>query len=106
MSSRSHWEHIYTTRAATSVSRYQPHAAPSLGPVRRIAEPPTAAHIDIGSWDPADQSITLDIANIGFRPAPKRAIASRFAVDSSRTRARSACHRFRASSSPSSGGAG
>lgn len=48
MSSRSHWEHIYTSRAATSVSWYQPHAARSLGLIRRVAGPPTAAIIDVG----------------------------------------------------------
>lgn len=48
MSSRSHWEHIHTTRAATSASWYQPHAARSLGLIRRVAEPPTAAIIDVG----------------------------------------------------------
>lgn len=46
MTSKRHWENVYTTKSATTVSWYQPHAVLSFELIRRIA--PTAAIIDVG----------------------------------------------------------
>jgi len=45
---RSHWERIYGTKAATDVSWYQPHLVRSLELVMSAAPTPTASIIDIG----------------------------------------------------------
>ena len=48
MQSKSHWEHIYTTRSSTEVSWFQPHATLSVDLIRRICATPAAAIIDVG----------------------------------------------------------
>jgi SAM-dependent methyltransferase len=44
---RKHWDSVYTTRAETAVSWYQPHSEMSLRLIRAAA-PPEAGVIDIG----------------------------------------------------------
>jgi SAM-dependent methyltransferase len=48
MQSKSHWEHIYSTRSETEVSWFQPHATLSTDLIHRICAIPTAAIIDVG----------------------------------------------------------
>jgi ubiquinone/menaquinone biosynthesis C-methylase UbiE len=48
MEPKSHWEHIYSTRAANGVSWYQPHATRSLGLIRGVASGPDTRIIDVG----------------------------------------------------------
>lgn len=48
MQSKAHWDHIYTARLSTDVSRYQPHVTRSLNMLQRIGIGPEAAIIDVG----------------------------------------------------------
>jgi ubiquinone/menaquinone biosynthesis C-methylase UbiE len=48
MEPKSHWEHIYSTRAADAVSWYQPHATRSLDLIRSVAPGSGARIIDVG----------------------------------------------------------
>ena len=45
---RSHWENVYTTKAETEVSWYQPHSRRSLDLISAAARDPAAAIVDIG----------------------------------------------------------
>jgi SAM-dependent methyltransferase len=45
---RSHWEKIYTTKAETAVSWYQPHSLRSLELIAAAVPDPAAAIVDIG----------------------------------------------------------
>jgi SAM-dependent methyltransferase len=45
---RSHWENVYTTKADTAVSWYQPHSRRSLDLIAAAAPDPAAAIVDIG----------------------------------------------------------
>jgi len=45
---RSHWEEVYTTKAETAVSWYQPHSARSLEWIMSAAPDHSAAIVDIG----------------------------------------------------------
>ncbi|MDP3238946.1 MAG: class I SAM-dependent methyltransferase [Reyranella sp.] len=45
---RSHWEKVYTTKAETAVSWYQPHSLRSLELISAAAPDPAAAIVDIG----------------------------------------------------------
>jgi len=45
---RSHWEKVYTTKAETDVSWYQPHSLRSLDLISAAAPDPAAAIVDIG----------------------------------------------------------
>lgn len=45
---RSHWEEVYTTKAETAVSWYQPHSTRSLELITSAAPNPSAAIVDIG----------------------------------------------------------
>lgn len=47
-STRSHWERVYTTKAETEVSWYQPHSLRSLELIAAAAPDPAAAIVDIG----------------------------------------------------------
>lgn len=46
--SRAHWDHVYQTKPADSVSWYQPKAESSIAALQRLAVPNTASLIDIG----------------------------------------------------------
>ena len=48
MEQKSHWENIYSTRAADAVSWFQPHAEMSLRLVRQAGVGPRARVIDVG----------------------------------------------------------
>ncbi len=48
MNMRTHWDHIYTSRASREVSWYQPHAARSLALIQRIAGGQPCRVIDVG----------------------------------------------------------
>ena len=47
MELKSHWETVYSTKAADAVSWYAPHLQTSLSYVRRTGLPRTAAVIDV-----------------------------------------------------------
>ena len=48
MEPKSHWERVYTTKAADAVSWYQPHATLSLELIERIARGQPVRVIDVG----------------------------------------------------------
>ncbi len=50
MESKSHWDKVYTTKAANAVSWYQPHAVLSLALIERVAglSAPPVRLIDVG----------------------------------------------------------
>ncbi len=48
MQAKAHWERVYTTRAATELSWFQPHAERSLALIRGAGVPSTARIIDVG----------------------------------------------------------
>lgn len=48
METKSHWEAVYRSRPADSVSWYQPHALLSLDLMRRVAPNPDARILDVG----------------------------------------------------------
>ena len=48
MNDKSHWEAVYNTKAADTVSWFQPHAQQSLDLIRHIANGRTSRVIDVG----------------------------------------------------------
>src|SRR5262245_23769977 len=48
MDPREHWEHIYSSTAASKVSWYQPEATVSLQLIRHVAREPDPPLIDVG----------------------------------------------------------
>lgn len=48
MQSTEHWERVYATKSAESVSWYQPHADQSLALIRGTGTPRTGSIIDVG----------------------------------------------------------
>lgn len=48
MESKSHWERVYSSRAADAVSWYQPHATRSLDLIRKVAGGAATRVIDVG----------------------------------------------------------
>jgi ubiquinone/menaquinone biosynthesis C-methylase UbiE len=64
MQSKAHWEKIYTTKASTEVSWYQPHAALSLDLIQRIGVGPDATIIDVGG---GASTLTDDLVAHGYR---------------------------------------
>ncbi|ANN74555.1 methyltransferase [Bordetella bronchialis] len=64
MQSKDHWEHVYASKAATSVSWYQPHATLSLDLIQRIGLGPEAAIIDVGG---GASTLVDDLAGRGYR---------------------------------------
>lgn len=48
MNRKHHWEKVYATKAADSVSWFQPHAELSLGLIRAVAADRRSAVIDVG----------------------------------------------------------
>lgn len=48
MSSKAHWEHVYTTKPTDGVSWFQPHATLSLRLIRNTGVPHSAEIIDVG----------------------------------------------------------
>lgn len=48
MESKSHWERVYSSRAADAVSWYQPHATRSLDLIRKVAGDAASRIIDVG----------------------------------------------------------
>ena len=48
MQAKHHWEQVYSTKPSDSVSRFQPHAEPSLRLIEDAGTPPGASIIDVG----------------------------------------------------------
>jgi SAM-dependent methyltransferase len=64
MASKSHWEQVYRSKPADSVSWYQPHALLSLGLIRRVASSPDARILDVGA---GASTLVDDLLDAGMR---------------------------------------
>lgn len=64
MNIRTHWDEVYVTKAAQSVSWYQPHAALSLDLIRRTGAGRDAAIIDVGG---GASTLVDDLLADGYR---------------------------------------
>lgn len=64
MNIRTHWDEVYATKAAQSVSWYQPHAALSLDLIRRTGAGRDAAVIDVGG---GASTLVDDLLADGYR---------------------------------------
>ena len=63
MSSKAHWEDVYTTKLADTVSWFQPHAALSLEMIRDTGMPRSADIIDVGG---GASTLVDDLAANGY----------------------------------------
>ena len=64
MDVRTHWEMIYTTKAANQVSWYRSHLQTSLALIQRTAVGPHASIIDVGG---GESTLVDDLLAAGFR---------------------------------------
>lgn len=64
MQVKNHWEHVYETKSADSVSWFQPHAEQSLRLIHQTGLPQTASIIDVGG---GASTLVDDLLNDGFR---------------------------------------
>jgi len=63
MQTKSHWEHVYTDKAADAVSWYQPHASVSLQLIRQTGVSTSASVIDVGG---GASTLVDDLLAAGF----------------------------------------
>ena len=63
MHAKDHWEKVYSTKAATEVSWFQPHAELSLKLIHNTGVAKTAAIIDVGG---GASTLVDDLLNEGF----------------------------------------
>lgn len=63
MHAKDHWEKVYSTKAATEVSWFQPHAQLSLKLIHNTGVAKTAAIIDVGG---GASTLVDDLLNEGF----------------------------------------
>ena len=64
MQSKSHWDTVYTSKAATQVSWFQEHAEKSLQLITRHRPPPAASVIDVGG---GASTLVDDLLDAGYR---------------------------------------
>src|SRR5690242_1302174 len=64
MDGRSHWEDIYGSKSATSVSWYRPHLEVSLAMIRHAAQSKQSAILDIGG---GASTLVDDLVKDGFQ---------------------------------------
>lgn len=64
MNAKTHWEHIYGTKAPAQVSWYQEHPQLSLQLIQRTGVPPTARVIDAGG---GASTLVDDLVTAGFQ---------------------------------------
>ncbi|WP_275546076.1 class I SAM-dependent methyltransferase [Pseudomonas sp. Marseille-Q0931] len=82
MKSKDHWQQVYTSKAADSVSWYQPHISVSLELIRRTGVSTEASIIDVGGGASTlvddllaagfDRVAVLDISDAGLEVARQR----------------------------------
>lgn len=63
MESKSHWEHVYTSKRPTEVSWYRPHLDVSLELVQRAAPNRDACIIDVGG---GEATLVDDLLDLGY----------------------------------------
>lgn len=91
MSSKQHWEHVYSTKPAESVSWYQPSADLSLRMIEATGLPRNATLIDVGSGastlvDGLLAAAYSDLTVLDMSAAALHAAQTRLAMHSSRVR--------------------
>jgi len=64
MSRKTHWEHVYQTKAADAVSWYRPHLEQSLALIAHAAGDHAAAIIDVGG---GESTLVDDLLADGYR---------------------------------------
>lgn len=64
MDMRTHWEKVYSTEAADTVSWYRPHLETSLSLVERTSVEPGSAIIDVGG---GESTLADDLLSRGFQ---------------------------------------
>lgn len=74
---KSHWEHVYGTRAPDAVSWYAPHLNESLGYIRRTGVAADAAIMDVGGGEATlvDDLLDAGYQNIAVLDISDRALA-------------------------------
>ena len=61
---KTHWEHVYETKAPDAVSWYAPHLAESLQYIRRTGVPLDACIVDVGG---GEATLVDDLLDAGYR---------------------------------------
>lgn len=64
MQNKDHWEKVYNTKAADSVSWFQPHADMSMRLIKDCALPPDASIIDVGG---GASTLVDDLLALGYQ---------------------------------------
>ncbi len=82
MNTKSHWEKIYTTKAAEAVSWYRPHLETSLALIERAGNGHTAPIIDVGG---GESTLVDDLLARGFENITVLDV-SRTAIEATRLR--------------------
>jgi 2-polyprenyl-3-methyl-5-hydroxy-6-metoxy-1,4-benzoquinol methylase len=90
MQTKEHWEKVYTTKAANTVSWFQPHAELSLKLIREAGTAPDASIIDVGGGastlvddllaDGHTNITVLDLSGSALATAKKRLAAGAASV--------------------------
>ena len=70
MATKAHWEHVYETKDAASVSWYAPHLGRSLALIERVAPARTARILDAGG---GASTLVDDLLVRGYRDEIGRA---------------------------------
>jgi SAM-dependent methyltransferase len=64
MNTQTHWEAVYSSKAADAVSWYRPHLELSLDLIERCAPPPFASVIDVGA---GESTLVDDLLRRGYQ---------------------------------------
>ena len=91
MDAQTHWENIYGTKAADSVSWYRPHLETSLELIERAAPEHSASIIDVGG---GESTLADDLLARGYQNISVLDI-SQIAVDANKRRLGSASEQIR-----------
>jgi len=77
METKSHWEHVYTTKRPTEVSWYRPHLDVSLGLIRAAVHQRAARIIDVGGGEATlvDDLLALGYSNLAVLDIAETALA-------------------------------
>jgi 2-polyprenyl-3-methyl-5-hydroxy-6-metoxy-1,4-benzoquinol methylase len=89
MDAQTHWEKIYSRKAADAVSWYRAHLEKSLALIEQLAPPPGAAIIDVGG---GESTLVDDLLARGYDRITVLDI-SRTAIDATRKRLGAAAER-------------
>jgi 2-polyprenyl-3-methyl-5-hydroxy-6-metoxy-1,4-benzoquinol methylase len=82
MDAKTHWETVYSTKAAGAVSWYRPHLDRSLSLIQRVAPDRGTSIIDVGG---GESTLVDDLLQLGYRDLAVLDI-SRAAIDAAKAR--------------------